>query len=43
MVAETIVEQFRRRGYEVTAPVADRTGPGPQPVFRMPPNVRRED
>ena len=43
LVAETIVEQFRLRGYEITAPNTDRTGPGPQPVFRMPPNVRRED
>ena len=43
LVAETIVEDFVKRGYEVTAPRCERIGPGPQPVFTVPPDVRRED
>jgi hypothetical protein len=41
-VAESIVEHFEARGYEVTAPRPKPAGPGPNLTPWQPPHLRRE-
>ena len=41
LVAETIVEHFQARGYEVTAPGPKPPGPGPDLTPWQPPHLRK--